>query len=88
VEGLPDIEAEIVFAARCEDARSLADALIRRTHLFWQAPRQGLECAERVARLMAAELGWSRERERAALDAYEREVSLSRRWQGGPPSPL
>ncbi|HSS45128.1 MAG TPA: glycerol-3-phosphate dehydrogenase/oxidase, partial [Thermoanaerobaculia bacterium] len=35
VEGLPDIDAEIVFAARFEDARSLSDALIRRTHLFW-----------------------------------------------------
>ncbi|MGH9399839.1 MAG: glycerol-3-phosphate dehydrogenase/oxidase, partial [Thermoanaerobaculia bacterium] len=87
VDGLPDIEAEIVFAAGAEDARSLSDALVRRTHLFWQAPRQGLECAERAAALMAPEVGWSRDQQRAALDAYAREVALSRRWQSGPPAP-
>jgi glycerol-3-phosphate dehydrogenase len=83
VEGLPDLEAEIVFAARAEDARSLSDALQRRTHLFWQAPRQGLECADRAAALMGRELGWSKDQERAAVDAYAREVALSGGWRSG-----
>ena len=86
VEGLPDIEAEVVFAARCEDARSLSDAFIRRTHLFWQAPRQGREAAERAAALLASELGWSKQQERASLEAYEGEVALSRRWLVEPPT--
>lgn len=34
VRGLPDLEAEVVFAARSEDARSASDVLIRRTHLL------------------------------------------------------
>ena len=78
VEGLPDIDAEVVFAVRWEDARSLSDVFIRRTHLFWQAPRQGMEAAERAAALLARELHWRKEEERASLDAYAREVSLSR----------
>lgn len=78
VDGLPDIDAEVVFAARFEDARSLGDAFIRRTHLFWQAPRQGLEAAERAAALLGRELGWKREDERATCEAYAREVARSR----------
>ncbi|HEV2064053.1 MAG TPA: glycerol-3-phosphate dehydrogenase/oxidase [Thermoanaerobaculia bacterium] len=81
VDGLPDIEAEIVFAARHEDARSLSDALVRRTHLFWQAPRQGLECAERAASLMARELGWGAASIARQLDAYAAEVDRSRRFR-------
>jgi glycerol-3-phosphate dehydrogenase len=76
---LPDIEAEVVFAARAEDARSLADAFIRRTHLFWQAPGQGMEAAERACALLAREIGWSKEGERASLDAYASQVERSRR---------
>jgi len=88
VAGLPDLEAEIVFAARHEDARSLSDALIRRTHLFWQAPRQGLECAERAAARMASELGWGAAATGRQLDAYAAEVDRSRRFRapaGSPP---
>jgi glycerol-3-phosphate dehydrogenase len=76
--GLPDIAAEIVFAARHEDARSVADVLIRRTHLFWQAPRQGVEALPRVGAVLSRELGWSREQETASSDAYVKEVELSR----------
>ena len=79
--GLPDVEAEIVFAARHEDARTLSDALIRRTHLFWQAPRQGLECAERAAALMAHELGWGAAAIARQLEAYAAEVDRSRRFR-------
>ncbi len=82
--GLPDIEAEIVFAARREDARSLADALIRRTHLFWQAPRQGEEALDRAASLMARELGWSGQRMESEIAGYRREVALSRRFRAIP----
>ncbi len=79
--GLPDLAAEILFAARREDARSLCDALIRRTHLFWQAPNQGEEVLDRAASLMARELGWSDERRESDIAAYRRQVALSRRFR-------
>ena len=80
--GLPDIDAEILFAARTEDARSLSDAFHRRTHVFWQAPDHGMEAAERACALLARELGWSKEREHASLDGYAAEVALSNRFKG------
>jgi glycerol-3-phosphate dehydrogenase len=80
--GLPDIEAEIVFGARREDARSLSDVLARRTHLFWQAPRQGEEALDRAASLVREELGWSEQRRESEIDAYRREITLSRRFRG------
>jgi len=79
---LPDIEAEVVFAARREDARSLSDVLIRRTHLFWQAPRQGEEALDRVASLMARELGWSERERESEITGYRREAALSQRFRG------
>ncbi|HKD12488.1 MAG TPA: glycerol-3-phosphate dehydrogenase/oxidase, partial [Thermoanaerobaculia bacterium] len=81
VEGLPDIDAEIVFAARFEDTRSLIDALARRTHLFWQAPGQGMEALERAADLLGKELGWTPDQRRGACDDYAREVARSREWK-------
>jgi glycerol-3-phosphate dehydrogenase len=80
--GLPDLSAEIVFAAREEDARSVADALIRRTHLFWQAPGQGEGAAEHVAHLLARELSWDTARSRESLRDFELEVSRARRALG------
>lgn len=77
-EGVPDLAAEIVFAARAEDARSISDALIRRTHLFWQAPRQGTAALDRVGAILSRELGWNRAQEQAARDDFLREVECSR----------
>ena len=78
--GLPDIEAEVLFAGREDDARSLADVFIRRMHLFWQAPDQGQGAMERAGDLLARELGWSREERQASLDQYTHEVARSREW--------
>ena len=79
--GLPDIAAEIVFALRSEDAGSVADLLIRRTHLFWQASDQGVAALPRVTALAARELGWSKAREDAALQDYLSEIAKSRRYR-------
>ncbi len=75
---LPDIAAELVFAARNEDARTLADVLVRRTHLFWQAGRQGEEALDRATDLLARELQWTKEKERRAQEDYLRLVAQSR----------
>lgn len=76
---LPDPAAEVAFAARSEDARSVADVLARRTHLFWQARGQGENAAERVAGLLARELSWDRARREASLADYERQICRARR---------
>jgi glycerol-3-phosphate dehydrogenase len=76
---LPDVEAEAVFAARAEDARSVSDVLIRRTHLFWEAAGQGGEAAGTVAGILRRELGWSAEQEARSREEYLAEVAVSRR---------
>jgi glycerol-3-phosphate dehydrogenase len=62
VQGLPDLLAEPVYAAAREQARSVGDALLRRTRLGLLAARElctdSGEVPRRVARAMAAELGW------------------------------
>ena len=67
--GVPDLLAEAVFAARREQARSLGDALLRRTRLGLLAARSllapGSGAPERVARAVGRELGW----DAAAIDA-------------------
>jgi glycerol-3-phosphate dehydrogenase len=57
VPGLPDLLAEVVLAARNEQARSIGDVLLRRTRLGLLAARE--LPVERVADVLARELGWS-----------------------------
>jgi glycerol-3-phosphate dehydrogenase len=68
----PDLLAEVVIAARREQARSVADVLLRRTRLgLLAAPelRAG-EAVERVARILGAELGWSESRVSEEIEAW------------------
>jgi len=57
-DGLPYLRAEIVYAARHEMARSVDDALSRRTRARLLARDASAEIAPDVASLMAPELGW------------------------------
>jgi glycerol-3-phosphate dehydrogenase len=59
--GRPDLLAEVVHAVRREQARTVGDVLLRRTRLGLTAARALLEsdAPERVAALVAAELGGS-----------------------------
>ena len=60
---LPDILAEAAYAAGHEQARSLADVLLRRTRLgLLDARRLGTEAPRAVAAAMAAELEWDEAR--------------------------
>jgi glycerol-3-phosphate dehydrogenase len=64
VEGQPDMLAEAVVAARLEQARSVADVLLRRTRLGLLAAPQ-LRTAESVtpvAEALGGELGWDADR--------------------------
>jgi glycerol-3-phosphate dehydrogenase len=71
---LPDIAAEAAFAARREQAGSVADVLLRRTRLglldarHLSAPKA--EGAELAAKALAGELGWDKKRVRAELEAW------------------
>jgi glycerol-3-phosphate dehydrogenase len=71
--GPPDLLAEVVHAARREQARSVGDALLRRTRLGLLAAEpltRDTEAARRVARAMAPELGWDDRRVEAEADAW------------------
>jgi glycerol-3-phosphate dehydrogenase len=61
VPGLPDLLAEVVHSARLEQARGVADVLLRRTRLGILAAREvcapDSEVPARVAGALAAELG-------------------------------
>jgi glycerol-3-phosphate dehydrogenase len=82
VEGLPQILAEIVYAARYEMALTLADAMARRTRLAMVAGRDSVRCATVAAEALARELGWSEaetERQIAQYAAeFEREFAVLR----------
>jgi len=76
VEGLPDLLAEVVLAARHEQARSLGDVLLRRTRLGLLAARTvtDRDTAQRVAATLAPELGWDGARRRAEVDRFLQEA--------------
>jgi glycerol-3-phosphate dehydrogenase len=78
LDEFPDLLAEVVFAARCEQALTLADALLRRTRLGLLAPRAlcaaQSEALLRVARAMGEELGWDESRIRLEVARLQTDV--------------
>lgn len=79
-EALPNIWAEVVFAARMEMALSIADVFQRRTQIFYSAPDQGLSIAQSAAALLARELGWDAAEESRQVQKYHEMVKLNRSW--------
>jgi glycerol-3-phosphate dehydrogenase len=77
VEGRPDLLAEVVVAARLEQARTVADVLLRRTRLGLLAAPQLRDgaVARRVAELLGGELGWSRRQVKREADAWPAAVA-------------
>jgi len=71
VPELPYIAAELVWGVTEEMARTLGDLLIRRMHIAFETPDNGLTVAPRAADLLAPLLGWNVDDE---LQAYGREV--------------
>jgi glycerol-3-phosphate dehydrogenase len=72
VAGRPDLLAEATIAARAEQARTVADVLLRRTRLgILAAPDlRSAAAVENVAKAMGAELGWSRRRVKREAEAW------------------
>jgi glycerol-3-phosphate dehydrogenase len=72
VTGRPDLLAEAVVAARLEQARSVADVLLRRTRLGILAAAQLRTAASvrPVAEALGRELDWSRRRVKQEAEAW------------------
>jgi glycerol-3-phosphate dehydrogenase len=70
--GRPDLLAEVTLAARAEQARSVADVLLRRTRLgILAAPElRSAKAVRPVADVLGAELGWSRRRRSREAEAW------------------
>ena len=68
----PDLMAEVVLAARLEQARSVADVLLRRTRLgILAAPAlRDADSVRAVADAIGGELGWGRGRRRKEAEAW------------------
>ncbi|HEV7884536.1 MAG TPA: glycerol-3-phosphate dehydrogenase/oxidase [Solirubrobacteraceae bacterium] len=77
VSELPDLLAEVVYAARREQARSLGDVLLRRTRLGLLAAREldaGGPVVALVAGALASELGWDAGEVAAQREAWRAEA--------------
>jgi glycerol-3-phosphate dehydrogenase len=72
VPGRPDLLAEVAIGARLEQARSVADVLLRRTRLgLLAAPDLNrADVVRPVAETLGAELGWSRRRVKREGEAW------------------
>jgi glycerol-3-phosphate dehydrogenase len=79
VDGLPDLLAEAPFSARHEQARSVADVLLRRTRVgLLAAPelcRRNSLVPERVARALGHELGWDDTRVAVEVQRFREEAT-------------
>ena len=78
VPGRPDLLAEVAYAARREQARTVGDVLLRRTRLGLTAARRllapGAGAIERVAAAMGDELGWDEARRAREAEAFREEA--------------
>jgi glycerol-3-phosphate dehydrogenase len=77
VPGRPDLLAEVAIAARLEQARCVADVLLRRTRLGLLAAPQlrNAGSVRAVAKLLGEELGWSRRQVKREAEAWPAAVA-------------
>ena len=76
IEGLPQIEAEVVYAVRYEMALTIEDFFARRTRIKLLSRDHGRAAAARVAQLLGRELGWQEtETQRKLADYFEQSSS-------------
>lgn len=69
------LRAEIVYAARAEGVRHLADVIERRTRLDYETSDRGVDAAEEIAQILAAELDWDEARAQAEVSAYSAHIA-------------
>jgi len=66
----PMIHAEVVYAVREELAATIEDVLARRLGVQFYSWRAAREAAPAVGAILAAELGWTADQTKSAIDAY------------------
>jgi glycerol-3-phosphate dehydrogenase len=74
-EGAPYRLGELRYSVRREMARTLADLLLRRTHLGYELRDHGASAAARVADAVGPLLGWDDSDRRRAVSDYEAEAA-------------
>ena len=75
IEGLPQIEAEVIYAARYEMAVTIEDFFARRTRIKLLSRDGGRAAASRVAQLLSQELGWKETETQRKLAEFLQESS-------------
>lgn len=78
VDGLGFLTGEVRWAVRAEAARSVDDVLVRRLPVAWRDAAAGGGGVERVAAILAQELGWSEQRAKDEAAAYRAGVAAER----------
>lgn len=78
VEGLPYMEAEVVYAARHELARTVDDVLSRRMRARLMARDKSAESAQRVAELLQGEHGFSEAEASKQTKDYQSAIARER----------
>jgi len=74
-EELHYIKAEVLWAVREEMARTVEDFLARRSRALFLDARASIEMAAEVARLMAVELNYDDDWQKAQVDDYTKLAS-------------
>ncbi len=74
-DGLPYLLAEVAHAVEHELACTLADVLIRRTHVAFETRDHGRSAARRIAPIMGELLHWSAERQSQAIAEYDADAA-------------
>ena len=64
-------DAEVHYLVEEEAAATIADVLLRRTHLAWILPDHGRALSHQVGEVMAARLGWSSHELNRRLGGYD-----------------
>ncbi len=70
IETMPNLWAELRWAARTEGVIHLDDLLLRRVRLGLQLPQGGLPLAEHIRSIIQPELGWNDQRWQEEIDRY------------------
>jgi glycerol-3-phosphate dehydrogenase len=71
--GRPHIIAEIHYAIKNEMCLSLSDFMLRRTQLQL-LEHQGLDCAEKIAKIMGKVLGWDEKEIKKQITNYQKDL--------------
>ncbi|HWC83885.1 MAG TPA: glycerol-3-phosphate dehydrogenase/oxidase [Pseudonocardiaceae bacterium] len=83
--GAPDyLQVEVVYGASYEGALHLEDMLTRRTRISIEYPHRGVDCARKVAELMAGVHGWGAATVDREIESYTARVKAERESQTEP----